>query len=257
MNYNKSAINILGVNISLNNKKLVLEKIINFLNSDKQHFIVTPNPEIILYARNNSEYKNILNKADLGVADGFGVKLAGLTFKKNIPRITGADLLIDILKIAENNNHKVLILNWKKSLSSCKKIENTIIKKFPKLIFKIIESDRGAGVGMANKINDFSPRIALITLGAPYQEEFIYNNLKSFPSVKLAIGIGGAFDFFTGHIKRAPKLIRYLGLEWLFRIFQEKGKRKLWRLKRIYHAVIVFSFKFIKWRIFTKHEKTI
>ena len=82
-----------------------------------------------------------------------------------------------------------------------------------------------------------------MALGAPWQEKFIYHNLPKLPSVKLAIGVGGAFDFLTGKIQRAPKLLRILGLEWLWRLLKQP-----WRVKRIYNAVIVFPWEFFKWR---------
>ncbi|RLC37354.1 hypothetical protein DRH27_03920 [Candidatus Falkowbacteria bacterium] len=253
----KSTANILGVKISLDNKRVVLEKIINFLNSDKQHFITTPNPEIILYASNNNEYKKILNKADIAIADGFGVKLAGLTLKKNIPRITGADLIKDILKITENKKYKICILNRKKGLSSVEDIEISLNSAYPQLSFKVFSSKIDVSSETLKKINSYNPDILFVAFGAPNQEKFIFNNLNNIKSVKLAVGIGGAFDFLTGRIKRAPEIFRIIGMEWLWRIFQAKGKRKLWRSKRIYNAVIVFSFKFIKWRLFKKYEKTI
>ncbi len=55
------------------------------------------------------------------------------------------------------------------------------------------------------------------------------------PSVKLAVGVGGAFDFITGRIKRAPKLMRSIGLEWLWRLFCQP-----WRIKRVFRAIIKF-----------------
>ena len=244
----KSTANILGINISLGDKNTINKKITDFLFGDKSRYIVTPNPEIILYAQNDKIYKNILNNAAIAIADGFGIKLAGFTYKLNIPRITGADLLYDLLQIANEKKQKTAILNWKKSLSNKRDIARSIKKLYPTLNFKIFTSGRKVDNHTITNISAYKPQIILTSLGAPFQEKFIFTNLNNFPSARLAIGIGGAFDFFTGRLKRAPKLLRFIGLEWLYRIFQEKGRRKLWRLKRIYNAVIIFSFKFIIWR---------
>ena len=62
--------------------------------------------------------------------------------------------------------------------------------------------------------------------------------------VKIAMGVGGSFDFISGKIKRAPKVFRLLGMEWLWRLLQEPRKR----LPRIFNAVVKFSYEFFKWR---------
>jgi len=251
----KPTANILGINISLDDKNTINKKITDFLFGDKSHYIVTPNPEIILSAQNDKIYKNILNNAAIAIADGFGIKLAGFTYKLNIPRITGADLLNDLLRIANEKKQKIAILNWEKSLSNKEAIAGSIQNYYPALNFKIFTSKRKVDDRTINNIIAYGPKIIIVTLGAPFQEKFIFDNLHMFTSARLAIGVGGAFDFFTGRIKRAPKLLRFIGLEWLYRIFQEKGPRKLWRLKRIYNAVIIFSFKFIIWRLKNNAKK--
>ena len=84
--------NILGINLSDLHKDELLKRLEFFLNDKKSHFLVTPNPEIILQASKDEEYFYILNSADVAVADGFGLVLAGILKRKMIPRITGADI---------------------------------------------------------------------------------------------------------------------------------------------------------------------
>jgi N-acetylglucosaminyldiphosphoundecaprenol N-acetyl-beta-D-mannosaminyltransferase len=92
-------INILGVDIDNTIKQAdLLNKINQFLNSTKQHYIVTPNPEILLQAQKDEELFYILNKADLSLADGFGLKIAAGLCGKKLQRFTGADAIIEILK---------------------------------------------------------------------------------------------------------------------------------------------------------------
>ncbi|KKQ60506.1 MAG: Teichoic acid biosynthesis protein [Parcubacteria group bacterium GW2011_GWE2_38_18] len=246
-------INILGINISLVSKKEVLVNIEAFLKSKKQHYITTPNPEIILMAEKDEEYFYILNNADISIMDGFGLKIAAWLSGKNVTRITGADLTTDILKLASEKKSRVVIFNWSGGLSTSLEIKDSIEKKFPGLSFLVIDLDKGQESIDYDKINLFSPEIALVALGAPWQERFINQNLKKLSSVKVAIGIGGAIDFITGKARRAPKFFRFLGLEWLWRVFQQKkipGKKVFFlnRFKRIYRAVFVFSWKFFVWR---------
>ena len=91
------------------------------------------------------------------------------------------------------------------------------------------------------EINQNNSKILFVALGMPKQEKWIHQNLKSMPSVKLAMGVGGSFDFISGRIRRAPRLIRSLGLEWAYRLFYQP-----WRIKRIFKAVIVFPWLVLK-----------
>ncbi len=94
---------------------------------------------------------------------------------------------------------------------------------------------------LIQRINNAQPDILFVAFGAPKQEVWIYENLKKLPTVKLAIGVGGSFDFISGKIKRAPLIFQKLGLEWLWRLILEPQ-----RIKRIYNATIRFGFLILK-----------
>jgi len=241
-------VNILGINLSEFSHKEVLQKILAFLDDGKQHYIVTPNPEIILEAGNDEEFFYVLNKADLALADGIGLKIAAWFFGNNLPRVTGADITVELLKIAAEKNIKVMILNWENGLSKIEDINSALKNKFPSLIFSVININRDKNLS-SEKINEiikFSPALLFNTLGFPFQEKLMYHNLNLLPSVKVALGIGGSFDFITEKIKRAPKLFRSFGLEWFWRLlnaFNYADSQR--RLKRIYQATFVFLRKVI------------
>src|SRR3989339_68834 len=110
-------VNILGINLSALNSGEVSLKIKEFLNDGRQHYIVTPNPEIILASHKDEELFYILNHASLSLADGFGIKLAGLIAKRNIPRQTGADFTLKLLELAADKNLKVAVINREGGLS--------------------------------------------------------------------------------------------------------------------------------------------
>lgn len=236
-------INILGINISNLNKKEVIGEIQKFLIDGRQHFIVTPNPEIILLATkyDDEELFYILNRADLALADGVALKFAAWLMGKNLYRISGSDLLVNLLKMAEDDKKRVAIINWRSGLSNASAITKTLGKMFPYLKFYVYETARQIEFNFT-EINEFRPDIIFCALGAPWQEKFIFHNLKKISSAKLAMAVGGSFDFLTGKIKRAPPWLRKIGLEWLWRL----GKQP-WRYRRIYNAVIVFPLRFISW----------
>lgn len=248
--------NVLGISLSELSKSEVLKKIADFLRDGKQHYIVTPNAEIILASHKDEEFFYILNQADLSLADGSGPQIAAWLFGTKVPRVPGSDITVELLKMASLENKKVLILNLENGLSSKEEISETLNKKFPGLGFLVIDINRETVLApeIVNEINIFEPVILFNALGFPFQEKSIYHNLKNIPSVKVALGIGGSFDFITEKIKRAPKVFRTLGLEWLWRLLNIfKYKDTLNRLKRIYRATIIFALEVIKTRFINPH----
>ncbi|MCX6798228.1 MAG: WecB/TagA/CpsF family glycosyltransferase [Candidatus Falkowbacteria bacterium] len=237
--------NILGINISELNWPELIRKIKEFLNDGRQHYIVTPNPEIILASHHDEEFFYILNQADLAPADGFGLKIAARLGAKNLPRISGADLSPEILKLAEENKQRVAIINWVQGLSNKQELTSALAKKYPNLKFLIIATEKKSHLSDSelNELNNFQPLILFTALGAPDQEKIIWHNLKKIPSLRLALGVGGTFDFLTKKAKRAPKILRTLGLEWLWRLLKQPK-----RIKRIIRATVVFGAKVIAWR---------
>lgn len=276
-------INVLGININDNlNKEKVLNKFYEFLNSDKQNYIVTPNPEIILQAHKDEELFYILNKADLSLADGFGLKLAAGLNGKKLNRVSGSDILPDLLSLAEKNNKKVLIINREDGLSTFDDLNLFLKNNYPQLNFLIKNANHLYVVpprrhllnikksyndnslkklinNFKEKINknfdflnknellDFEADILICNFGAPYQEKFIFHNIKKLANVKLAIGLGGSFDFLTKKIKRAPRIMRKIGLEWLWRLIKQPTN-KIGRFKRVFRAVFIFPLKLLYWK---------
>jgi N-acetylglucosaminyldiphosphoundecaprenol N-acetyl-beta-D-mannosaminyltransferase len=242
-------INILRGKISILTYNEVLVKIKKFLRDGKQHYIVTPNPEILLKASifnsGDEELAHILNHADLAVADGVGIKLAGYLLGFNIPRITGADLTPVVLEMAEKKGAKVTIVKPADSLAGEQEITDSLKQKYPFLKFNIknIIGKDGKYDPKNIDLEEYQPDILLATLGSPYQEKMIYYALYKYKNIKLAMAVGGSLDFLSGKMRRAPKLLRKIGLEWLWRLIKQPK-----RFKRIFNAVILFPYYFMKWR---------
>lgn len=239
---------ILGVKIDELTFKQVIEKINIFLGSNKFHQIATVNPEFIVAAQKDSEFKKILNETDLCVVDGFGLKIGAIISGQKIgDRITGVDLTWEICKIASEKGYTMFLLGGKEGVA--KKTGEVMQKKYPNL--KIV----GTYAGKPNDqqtldiISKANPNILLVAFGAPKQDKFIYNLKSHFSShisnLHLAIGVGGTFDYISGKIPRAPKFIRSLGLEWLYRLFRQPS-----RIGRIYTAVIKFPLLVLWYRLF-------
>ena len=230
-------INFWGIKFKKYSKDKIFEIIDKSLGKNKNQkplIVVTLNPEMLLFAEKDKAYKNILNISDLKIIDGFGLKLVGLIKKKNLPeRIAGADLALKILKDSVRKKLKIAFVFRKNGLSDLEDLQN-FSKKF-RADIKFFEID------LKENGNDFDfndREVFFVGLGVPHQEKFIYENKKNWPNLKLAIGIGGTFDFWTKKQKRAPKFMRKIGLEWFWRLLMNPK-----RFCRIWKSTFLFSIK--------------
>jgi N-acetylglucosaminyldiphosphoundecaprenol N-acetyl-beta-D-mannosaminyltransferase len=239
---------ILGVKLDNFTRKEVLAKVTTFLAEDRFHQIATINPEFILRAQKDVAFRDILNDCDLKVVDGVGIWFAFLRFGKYLKsRMTGIDLMMEILKLASENKLKVFLISYDGALSSWEETKVAILKIHPNLEIDGELLDTGCPMDIKNERHSVSKAIAdyeivFCSLGTPSQEKLLHS-LKTVENAKirLVMGVGGSFDFLTGKCKRAPKFLQKIGLEWLWRFLQEPK----YRAKRIFRAVIVFPIKII------------
>jgi len=245
---------ILGVEIDNVNLSEAVSRIQGFLNSSQSHYVVTPGPEFLMLAKEDQEFKNILNNASLSICDGTGLWLASRYLKKPLTaRITGIDLIWQLAKKFEKSNYSFYLLGAKDKIAE--KAAEKMVKRYPGI--KIVGSESGFrfwGMRLSDKviidkINRAKPDLLLVAFGAPKQEKWIYHNLPKLKSVKVAIGVGGSFDFIAGKIKRAPVFFRKMGFEWLWRLLMEP-----WRLPRILRATYHFTKEIIRSK---KNEKLV
>ncbi len=233
--------NILGVKINAVTKNEALAKIAAFLVEEKPHVIVTPNPEIILYAKKHPAYREILNKADLAIPDGEGLLIVSRFMKERIlERVSGADIVPEIAALAREKKLTIGLLGGldqatvDKAAAVMREWGNEVVfashgvpkKDWQNSAFheKIISELRSA-----------APQVVYVALGHPKQEEWIDKYQFALPSARLFLGCGGSLEFIAGVAQRAPRSMQRAGLEWLWRLMKEPK-----RLKRILNAVIVF-----------------
>lgn len=273
----RKTVKILGVKFDAITGKEAVKTVENWLSPGlhwkNKHIIVTPNPEILLEAQKDEEYRKILNKADLSLADGIGilwaskfkeitsffesnwrrfskwlVSLSMIPFSKIyirtvIPeRITGVDFMKKICKIAATKKLKVFLLGAQEGVAEI--AAEKLVRENPNL--EIVGTYAGTPRPKDEKLiidllNAFKPEILFVAYGAPQQEEWIFRNYKKIKSLKIAMGVGGAFDFISGKTKRAPAIMQKTGLEWLYRLSKQPS-----RIKRIINATVVFPIKIFK-----------
>ena len=212
---------LFGVTITTNSKKEILEYIITSLkNSTQKIFITTPNPEIIMYAVNYPEYKKVLNEANLALPDGIGLLAAARIFGLPVyHRVTGVDFVESLCEKAAENDVSIGLLGGRGGVAE--RTANCLRKKYPSLQISYIAEEYNE-----DKLKQARPDILLVAFGFPKQEEWIAQHLPNLP-IKVAMGVGGTFDYISGQVVRAPKLVQSLGLEWFYRLIKQP-----WRWKR-------------------------
>lgn len=233
-------ISILSTPVDVVTRKEALERCRGFLHSRDPHHIVTVNPEFIVEAQKNRAFRDVLQKSDLALADGTGVVLAARLLGYAVPeRITGVDFLADLCGLAEHERAGVFFLGGRHGVGE--RTARAMLRRFPKLHI----SGWSESLWRASElINATKPAILFVALGASRQELWIAEHIKKLPSVRIAMGVGGAFDYIGGHARRAPRTARNFGLEWLWRLLREP-----YRAGRIAKATVVFP-----WLVFTKRK---
>lgn len=184
--------------------------------------IYTPNSEIMMQAQRDPALKDILNQADLLIADGAGVVLASRILRRPLKeKVSGIDLVKRILENTRTRPTSFFILGAKPGVAE--KAAINIISDYPKAeikgwhhgYFQPEEED-----AVIKKINDSGAEILLVGLGAPKQEKWIHRNASRL-NCKVAMGVGGSIDVLAGTAELAPEFMRKAGLEWLFRLYKE------------------------------------
>ncbi len=242
-------VKILGIKIDNVTFLGALKKIESFIQSGKPHQIATVNSEFIMAAQKDSEFKEILNRADLAVPDGTGLIFASgfLYGRKNKlkERVAGIDLVWELAKMAAENEWSIYFLGAAPGVA--KKTANRLRSIHRNL--KIAGTCQGQPKFSERKviqdIKKSKADILLVAYSAPKQDKFIHKNLKKL-NAKVAMGIGGSFDFVIGAQKRAPRWMQKLGLEWLWRLIREPK-----RAGRIFTATVKFPWT-VFWSKFSK-----
>ena len=198
--------------------------------------VVTINPEMIEFGLKTPDFAQILHNADLVIPDGVGVKI-GLKIKGiNTQRIAGIEFSHKMLEECAKNGFPVSLIGAKpniieKAAQNLKaEIENLDIVYLQDGYFQDREK-------ILTKLKEKSPKLVLVALGSPRQEEFIVEARKLLPQAVM-IGVGGSFDVWSGEVQRAPEIYQKLGLEWLYRTLKEPQ-----RFKRIFPTLPKFLFR--------------
>lgn len=223
-------IKILGINVDRVDMGTATNRAIKKIENGEKFFTVTPNSEIIVNAGKNKRLFDLINNADMVVPDGIGLVIASKILKSPLKeRVTGIDLMLNLIDYAAKNGKTVFLLGGKKTIAE--KAKAKLISRYPDL--NVVGTMHGyykglhcgyegddEEIGVVEKINSLSPDMLFVAMGSPAQEFFIQKYISRIDA-KLFMGVGGSLDVISGEVKRAPLFFQKHGLEWLYRIVKE------------------------------------
>lgn len=268
---------ITGIPFDIGNIDDVTDYIQDALTQNHLKTIFTPNPEILLASYQSREYQRVLASADLSLPDGNGLLFASTflyktqkthskflilwkflitycslvlnksSLKKIIPQtIHGSDTLFAIHDKLQSEHIRCTYFGGSDTVQN--RIQTVIEKKYPDIIVAgvIGGNPQKDDTKITEQILKSKPDILFVALSFPIQETWMYNHKEILEKagIKVVIGVGGTFDFLVGNKRRAPLIMRKLGIEFLFRWIIEP---KRW--KRIFRAVFVFPYIILQKRL--------
>lgn len=214
---------VLGVRVDRVDTWEALVRISDLMESPGTSHVVTLNPEYVMRTRRDPALLGIINSADLSVPDGMGIiwasRLAGQPLSG---RVTGTGLLPEICRLCAHKGRGIFFLGGRAGVAAL--AAASLKERFPELIVSgVSASDPGPELDAqtVEDINASGAAVVAVAYGCPKQDFWIDSNRQALTTVRMAVGVGGAFDFISGQMPRAPRWMRRLGLEWLFRLLRE------------------------------------
>lgn len=222
----RDTVDILGVKVDRVTEEQALQKAIGFLKGDKVSKIYTPNPEIIMTAKEDPGFMKILNNADLCTADGIGVVYGAKMLGTPVPcRVAGFDLTCNLLNYMKDTEDSVFLFGAKPGVAKIAK--QKLMEMYPGL--KVAGTNDGYFTEndipvIIDKINNSGAKLLLVCLGMKKQESWIDKYQSELETVRVCMGVGGTLDVFAGEVKRAPKIFIKLNIEWLYRVLKQPSR---------------------------------
>ncbi len=204
--------------------------LMNYIECFDKVNIISGNPEVLFNGLSNPMLKENFNaETSVIIPDGVGTVLASKLLKEPVKeKIAGIDVVREVLIKADSEGKSIYLLGAKQEiLDKC--VEN-IKNEFPNLKVSGFHNgffDLNNCDDIIEDVKKSEPWAIFVAMGSPRQEIFI-NKVIDDLNTHIFMGVGGVFDIFAGELKRAPKWMLALGLEWLYRVIKEP-----FRIKRL------------------------
>jgi len=243
----KKRISLFQVPIDILTINEVLEKIKIYISTPPKYVhIVSINPENIVIAQHNPSFLRVCQNADLALTDGIGVILGAKLLGISLPeRVQGSVLFPLLLDLAGSMSLRVVLIGAQTNLAD--KIAKCYSQGYPKAKFigltgykNILYPTPDEEKYIGDIVRSIRPHFVFAAFGSPHQELWIDTHRKLLQE-SICMGVGGGFDYLSGASQYPPNFIRFLGLEWLYRLIREP-----WRVKRQFFRLPIFVWMIVK-----------
>jgi N-acetylglucosaminyldiphosphoundecaprenol N-acetyl-beta-D-mannosaminyltransferase len=224
-------ITLLGVPVSAITYAEWLDRIGGWVaeSARRLHHVCTVNPEMLMIAQSDPNFRHILQRADLTVPDGVGLLWAARRRGQPLPeRVTGSDGVPLIAERAAREGWRLFLLGAAPGVAD--RAAEVLRARYPDLIIAGIYSGSPSAQEEADicaRVNASQADVLFVAYGAPEQDKWIARNSPRLRAA-MAMGVGGSLDFVAGVLPRAPLWMQRAGLEWLYRLYLQP-----WRIKRM------------------------
>ena len=235
--------NVLGVLYDNVTMQEALEQGRSLLEGSAAAYCVTPNAEMAYEALHDEDFREVLNAASLVLPDGAGVVLGAKILKTPLKqKVAGIEFAQNLLPILEETGKRLFLLGSKPGIAEL--AAEKMLKKHPKLcVCGTMDGYFKDETDAVRRVNEANADVLYVCLGAPKQEYFMHSHAREL-HVKLMIGLGGTLDGIAGTVKRAPKWMIRLQLEWLYRLIKEPRRiGRMMRLPKFIFAAIKMRMK--------------
>ena len=210
-------------------REMALETLLGFLESERNHLVVTPNPEAVMLSQRDGAFLQALQQADLVLPDAIGILIAAKWLRIPMPsRVPGCDITFALLEAASLRSSGVTAFILGAAPGVALTAAKNLQAKFPGLHILGTKDgyfDADGEIIILDEIKRLKPDILLVGMGMPRQELWAVKHLHGLPC-KITLCIGGSIDIMAGTVKRAPRFMQRVGLEWLYRLITQPTRAK-------------------------------
>jgi N-acetylglucosaminyldiphosphoundecaprenol N-acetyl-beta-D-mannosaminyltransferase len=242
----KNSVQILGVRVDDVTMETALTQVQTFLHEGGFHQVATVNPEFVVLAQTNPEFRRILNASALNLPDGVGLLWAARRLGRPLQeRVTGQGMVDRISALAAECGWQIFLLGAREGVAE--KAGAVLARRHPHLLIAGCHAGSPApfqDAEIVERVNASKANILFVAYGPPKQELWIARNTPRL-TVSVAMGVGGTYDTLAGIVPRAPEWVQRAGFEWTYRLVREPR-----RLRR------QLAIPYFMWLVATRGTRT-
>jgi N-acetylglucosaminyldiphosphoundecaprenol N-acetyl-beta-D-mannosaminyltransferase len=229
----KKRISIGSLEVDALPRELLIELILrDALHASSTRAVATINAQFYVLAEGDFVFRDCLRRSEFVCADGVSIGMATrILAGRRVERLAGVELVEEICRLGARDSLRIFLFGGRPG--SAKNLGDILRQRYPGIEIAGVccpavgfEKSAHSLAEALHEIAAARPHVVFVALGAPKQELFIDQYLRNL-NVPVALGVGGSFEILTGITRRAPKAIQRVGMEWLYRLYQEPSR--LWR----------------------------